>query len=406
MRYKILLLWGLLLAQPVAAATFMVAAGSQQVTPPLGTYLAGYGSDRKSTGQYDDIWVKAAVIADDEQMLALVTIDCIGLTRPDILRIQAELRARLPQAQVVVSSTHTHAGPDVVGIWGPALWRSGRDENYMDHLIDVAVALVSDTAGKLQPAASRVASVDQALAWVENVSEPGLLDPRLAVLQFVTLSGESILTLTNYACHPTVLGPENSWVSADYAAGFYQQMTAALPGEHLFLQGAIGGWVQPLQGDRSHRLALELGRSLGEAALQALNVADENPYAALAYRSREVDVPLDNWGFRLLMWLGVLERETFDGAMRTSVAWFRIGQAQFVTHPGETSPAYSIASRALMDTRHSFVLGLTQDAMGYILKPDYFADEVSYPHADYLTSVSVGEQAGPRIMAALEEIVP
>ena len=51
-------------------------------------------------------------------------------------------------------------------------------------------------------------------------------------------------------------------------------------------------------------------------------------------------------------------------------------------------------------------MGLTQDAMGYILKPEYFAEDVSYPHAEYLTSVSVGVEAGPRVMAALEEIVP
>ena len=389
-----------------ASTTYLVGAESAKVTPPEGTYLAGYGPDRKSTGVLDDVMVKAVVVQTGDAVLALVTIDCIGLTRPDILRIEAAIQEKIPQAAVVVSSTHTHAGPDVVGIWGPALWRSGRDEAYIDALVRQAAATTIKAKAAAQPALSRIVSAEQPFTWVENVSEPDLLDPRLAVLQFVSLAGDSIATLTNYPCHPTVLGPENTNVSADYLRGFYAHMASNLSGEHLFLQGAIGGWVQPLQGDRSHGYALELGRALAQATLANLEDAQNNDYLELDYRTQIVDVPLENWGFRLLIWLGVLERELYDGAMRTSVAWFQIGRAQFVTHPGETSPAYSKASRALMDTTHTFVLGLSQDAMGYILKPEYFTDEVAYPHADYLTSVSVGEQAGPRIMAALEELIP
>jgi hypothetical protein len=43
--------------------------------------------------------------------------------------------------------------------------------------------------------------------------------------------------------------------------------------------------------------------------------------------------------------------------------------------------------------------------MGYILKPEYFSADVPYPHAEYLTSVSVGETAGPKVMQAIEDIV-
>ncbi len=394
-----------LFPQNGVADTFRVAAGSVDITPPLGTYMAGYGSDRKSTSHADVIYIKAALIEAAADLLVVLTIDCIGLTRPDILDIQTAIVERLPRARVVVSSTHTHAGPDVVGIWGPSFWRSGRNEDYIDLLVAQAVALVESTATQLQPARSRVVSRELPLAWVENVSEPELLDRRLAVMQFIAANGDSLLTLVNYACHPTVLGPENTEISSDYVAGLYQKLTASLGGEHLFLQGAIGGWVQPLQGDRSHALAIAHGASLAQAVIDSLADAQDNLYAPLEFREQQVDVPLENWGFRLLMWLGVLDRQTYGGAMRTSVAWFKVGQAEFITHPGETSPAYSLASRELMDNPHSFVLGLSQDAMGYILKPEYFAADASYPHAEYLTSVSVGEQAGPLVMQAVAELV-
>ena len=373
--------------------------------PKRAHFLAGYGADRRATGRLDDLYVKVAIVRTGGEQLVLMTIDCIGLTRPDIQRIRQGVAAALPDTHVVVSSTHTHAGPDVVGIWGPAFWRSGRDEAYIDGLIERAISLSVDLAGRLRPVHSRVASTDWRADWVVNRSEPQLLDARLAVLQFVDEAGSSVLTLTNFACHPTVLDGANTLVSADYPAGFYQTMAEALPGEHMFLQGAIGGWVQPIDGAATHERAVDVGASVAAQAVQLLAGADDNAPAPLQYREATVDVPLDNWGFRLLMWLGVLDRPTFDGYMRTSVAVFDLGGARFATHPGETSPAYSLATRDLLGAPHTFVLGLTQDAMGYILKPDFFDADAAYPHAEYLTSVSVGPEAGPRVMAALRNLL-
>ena len=390
-----------------SADQFRVAAGKVAVNPIIGSYLAGYGKNRKSTGSFDDLFLKVAVIevGSSDDTLILITLDNIGLTRPDVLAIRAELQKLLPNANVVFSSTHTHAGPDVVGIWGSALWRSGRNEAYISSLIAAAAQLVQELIPQLKAATSRVSSKDVVTDWVNNLSEPDLLDQRLSILQFIDENGASLLTLTNFACHPTVLGPDNTLVSADYLAGFYEHMAGSMNGEHMFLQGSIGGWVQPLQGDRSHDLAVEYGKQLSRQAQKVLAQAEENMFASLNFHEKQISIPLENWGFKLLMWLGVLDRETVDGAMVTSVATFQLGQAQFITHPGETSPAYSLQSRALTDLPHSFVLGLTQDAMGYILKPDYFTNTDAYPNADYLTTVSVGEDAGPRVMGAIKELL-
>ena len=93
----------------------MLAAESMDVSPPIGAFMAGYGLDRQSTGKYDNVWIKAVEIADANEQLAIVIIDCIGLTRPDILRIKAIVNEQYPDVHLIVSSTHTHAGPGVVG---------------------------------------------------------------------------------------------------------------------------------------------------------------------------------------------------------------------------------------------------------------------------------------------------
>ena len=89
----------------------------------------------------------------------------------------------------------------------------------------------------------------------------------------------------------------------------------------------------------------------------------------------------------------------------TEMAWFKIGNAQFITHPGETPPSYSMASKELMNTEPKFVLGLGLDAMGYILEPKFFEDP-TVPHAEYLTRMSPGPDAGPKVMTVAEGLIP
>ena len=52
----------------VQAQSFDVAAGAVVVTPVAGSYLAGYGPDRRSTGSLDPVWVK---------VFLLMPIDCL-----------------------------------------------------------------------------------------------------------------------------------------------------------------------------------------------------------------------------------------------------------------------------------------------------------------------------------------
>jgi len=402
------------LAAASSAAGLEVGAAAAPVSPDAGAYLAGYDRDRRAEGTHDDVFAKAVVIRDGGETLAIVVVDCIGLLHPDVERIRrraAELigEGALAPGHIVVTSTHTHSGPDVAGLWGRFFFTSGRDEAYVDRLVETAARQVAAAARSLAPATMRVGSGRARFSWVENVSEPGLLDDHFTVVQFVSLADprRSIATLTNFPCHPTVLGPENHLVSADYVGGFYGAMDSALGGVNVFLQGAIGGWVQPRQDDRSFATAREYGELVAAVSRALLREAEPVPRPEVRFASTTVDIPLDNWGFRLLMLLGVLDRELIDGRIRTEVAWFAIGGVQFATHPGETSPAYSLATRELMgNPRHSMILGLGLDALGYILKPVYFADDAQFPHAGYLTSVSVGPEAAPLVMRALATLVP
>ncbi|MEQ8911639.1 MAG: hypothetical protein RIE03_05055 [Pseudomonadales bacterium] len=391
------------------AGMLWAGAASTTVSPAPGDFIAGDARNRRFTGVHDPLYARALYLSDGATALALVVVDNIGLTNPDIERMRrraADLVGDpgLPPQRVIVSSTHTHSGPDVVGLWGEHELSSGRDPAYVDALVDAVAAQVAAAAAARRPVTARVASGDHDLAWVQNVTEPGLLDRRVTVLQFRAEDGATVATLTNFACHPTVLDAVFDQVSSDYVAGFYQRMEERLGGEHLFLQGAIGGWVQPDKTGRGVALAERYGAAVAETALALMGSARAVAAPAIRFASKRFEIPLENAGFTALLDAGVLERPLRDGHLETEAAWFAVGEVEFVTHPGETSPAHSLASRALLGAEHSMVLGLTLDALGYILKPEYFDAGAAFPSADYLTATSVGPEAAPRLMATLEAL--
>ncbi|MEE4384618.1 MAG: hypothetical protein V2J02_21695, partial [Pseudomonadales bacterium] len=400
----------LVLAGPASAQLFAGAA-SADVTPPLGAFIAGDARNRRFTAVHDPLRARAVALRGEDETVIVLTIDNLGVTHPDLLRIRAAAADDLAAlgfdaAHLVLSSTHTHSGPDVVGLWGPDETTSGRDPAYVDHLIAAAAGAAVEAARSVRPVRLRAASAAVPLPWVLNVTEPGLLDPQLATLVLEDESGTVVATLTNYACHPTVRDAVADDVSADWIAGFYAAMTRALPGEHLFLQGAIGGWVQPDKGDRSHTLAARYGETVAEATLTLLEDAPVIPDAdRVRFRSATLALPLDNPGWAALLDAGLLERPRRNGALETELAWFTLGAVQFATHPGETSPAHAVATRDLMDGSVEFVLGLAQDALGYVLTPHYWMRD-DLPSAEYLRATSLGPRTGTLMMAGMAELVP
>ena len=56
-----------------------VGASSTSINPEIGMYIAGDKPNRRFTGIHDSIFAKVVVLRKEKEILALVTIDCIGL---------------------------------------------------------------------------------------------------------------------------------------------------------------------------------------------------------------------------------------------------------------------------------------------------------------------------------------
>jgi hypothetical protein len=392
------------------SAQWEVGAASAPINPEDGAFIAGHSQNRRFSGVHDNLYVKAVVVSGQEGSIAIITVDCIGLLYPQFLDIRRKTAALLqdPQFdanQIVLSSTHTHAGPDVVGIWGPDLGHSGVDPAYLDRLTDTAAQLIVRAWKDRRTAKADYSVTRHGEGWVENISEPAELDRSVNSVRFMDKSGKPIATMTNFACHPTFVDAVHDKVSSDYVGGFYVRMDSAYGGVNLFLQGPIGGWVQPEHEAKTFEQAFLRGRGLADAVIQANYTAKKLRGSGLSYKRKKFMMPVTNPGFKALAAAGVIKRKMLD-SVETEIAVFRIGKATFATHPGETVPAMGLQTKSMMKNKGPrFVMGLSMDAMGYILKPYFFDRGRNIPHAEYLCGMSVGKDAMPVVMGVLKELL-
>jgi hypothetical protein len=389
--------------------TFMAGA-AQQTIHPIGDslYFAGAEKNRKFIDVEDGLYVKVLVVSQGDTELAILTFDCIGLMYPELEKIRKRVRELIPSFSVenmVISSTHTHTGPDVVGLWGKDHATSGVNPEYMKVLIEKSAQTVVEAWQRRQKAYISWVEGSHGDDWVRNISEPDVIDRSVSVIGFRDSSNNHIATLTNFACHPTILIGVTKGGSSDFVAGYYQYLDSLQGGVNMYLQGAIGGWVQPEDVPRSYQNALKYGRGLGIYTAELLKKSKKSTSDKVEFKSSRVSLAVKNQGFRMLSQAGVIPRP-FADSVTTEIACFSIGDALFATHPGETSPALSLSTKSLMKNKGpKFILGLGMDALGYILKPVYFVPKNSIPHSTYLTSMSVGPDTYPEVEKVLQKLL-
>ena len=93
-------------------------------------------------------WLARSCSPSGKQRIALAAVDLVGLQYPEVKSI----RTKLPHLDyVMVSSTHNHEGPDVIGIWGRHPFHRGVDPAYLDLVVSRVVQAIEQAEKNLQP---------------------------------------------------------------------------------------------------------------------------------------------------------------------------------------------------------------------------------------------------------------
>ncbi len=273
------------------------------ISPPRGLYLTGYGDrTRGNLGIHDDLTATALLLDDGERRVALVACDLLAINEFVVDRVREELRGT---AEVLISCSHTHAGPLTY-----ADWRSGpRRRAYIQRLVTRIVRAVRRAAERLTPVTLHGGRTVSDIAVNRRERQPdgsldigvnpdGPRDREVGVVQLRTARGIPLATIVNFACHGTVLGPENRLVSAGWIGAMRSRIESTFGGLTLFLQGATAD-LNPVRNalgpDAQPWKAVEtLGEQVADAVVDLCQQGlAELPPASLELRRRELWLPLE-----------------------------------------------------------------------------------------------------------------
>jgi hypothetical protein len=265
---------------PAAEPEWRVGLARVKITPDRPVPMAGYAARTKpSEAVADDLSVKVMVLQDrDGHKAAIVTSDLIGFpaTVAEPICERIEKKTGLTRGQVLLNSSHTHAGPQVTlraPKDAPAAGDALRAVDYTRDLQDKVVEAVAAAAGRLEPA--RLSWGTGVVHFVMNRREftpsgiilgtnpRGLADRSVPVLRVESPEGKPLAVLFGAAAHNTTLGADNYRISGDYAGYAQAHVEGKFPGaQAMFVLGCAGDANPYPRG--TFELARKHGEALGE----------------------------------------------------------------------------------------------------------------------------------------------
>ncbi len=322
---------------------------------------------------YDPLYARVLYLENPHsgKKIALVSLDLYMLMFPDVEGIRSLVDPGLGMDFVLLGSSHTHMGPDTLGISGlqglstgeilGVLGRgkapSGINRDWFLRLRQTVAGLVRKAAEAKRPAVLNLARTSFDFG-IHDEREPLILDTDLVILAVDDPEGEPIATVVQWACHPEavllIADPRNqgrdpvlvtdeareAWgktISAGFPGYLCSTISRERGGVTLYFNGSLGGMITNLHDfvwdpeehpqfpattdpervpeeiriPNDFRFAPIQGREAARHALEALRRDGKTyPEACIRVAAEQVLVPFQNPFYRLMGALGIVGYET------------------------------------------------------------------------------------------------
>ena len=427
--------------------------------PETPLYIAGYMNGEEIADVLDLQRANAVWLAtNDTEGMLLIGVDCVGLASDTVDEIRARLSdfcAEVGCASVSVYATHTHAGVDTLGLWGPYA-QDGKNAEFLETVISASVEAAKNAYANRKTGTLYFGQTD-----AENIQydsrDPAVYDDQLYQLRFAPADGESGVRLGWFAAHAESLRGANLYLSRDFPGIMTDLIKEQTGDDMMFIPGAIGGLIMtPVMLDRDayghldeaefHVENLRTTGDLLTRMLLAITPYIEREVAPkLSHAETTFDVPLDNTAFLLMKFLGILRNESGRGTdsatgyyLSSRCAAIRFGDdITAALIPGEIFPElvyydadFPIAAADGTLTEETFpslsrlaaqyncgtllIAGLCNDELGYIVPTDSFLVHPTLPFFErivddtgenhYEETNSAGIRTGQILIAAMEDV--
>lgn len=439
--------------KPKDGDTFTDGNGNSVFDPVC---IAGFGNNRPANGIHDDLWARTMIIDDGKSRIAIVSLDAIGFMNDDVIDVRKRIPADAGITYSIISSTHTHEGPDLVGLWGISPFKCGINRAHMEYVKNQIVNSILAAVKNLRPAHLEISQdMHGADSLAIDTRKPEVFDSGLRIIKAIDEeNGKTLGSLISWGDHPETLWSDNLLLTSDFPhfvregveKGVFngdQLMKPGIGGVAVYVSASVGGLMtthprltikDPFTGQKFKEPTFEKAAAQGkQLSLLVLN-AMEHPVeiidtAGISLVVRTLYMSIENTMFQLGTTLGVLDRGTTGWMkMRSEIAVFKIGPLEFATLPGEVYPEiinggvespegqdFKIqpievpAVRDMMQGKYKFIFGLANDEIGYIVPKSQW-DAVApftYGRKDrpYGEVNSLGPETAPTLHRNLKEML-
>lgn len=432
--------------------TFRAGAAAVEITPTtLPVVVSGGFLERTADTVHDRLFARAVVLDDGAKRLAIVVADNLMMPRDllDRAKSLAERATGIPVDHLLISATHTHSAPSVMGALG-----SRSDVVYERVLPELLARAIEQAAGNLAPARVGWCVVQDAehnycRRWVfredrmindpfgqrtvrahmhpgyespNHIGPSGPADPDLSVLALQFSDGRPLAVLANYAMHYFGSTP----VSADVCGRFGGALAARIGAAQderfvgMLSQGTSGDSMWMDYSRPAAKITLqEYTDSLAQVAAQAYQTVQFHDWVSIDIAETKLTIGRRAPGAERLEWARGIAATIGDRLPRDHAEVYaleqlylhaqpevelklqaiRIGELGITGIPNEVYGLTGLKLKARSPLQPTFNIELANGAEGYIPPPEQHAlgGYTTWP----ARTAGLAVEAEPQIVAAL-----
>ena len=401
---------------------FKAGFARADVTPPLGTELAGYFSKRVSNGVLDPIYLNAVAYGDGKTTNVIIAGDFLSIMEECATPIRKQISETvgIPTGNIIICALHQHTSGRL-GVWP---WTGSiEDEKYLDVLhrkfCDVCRMALDDMKDAVPSVAAR--ETGEQLSFIRRFkmkdgstkTNPGFLCPDIdhpigepdntvRMIRFKRAEGGDI-AFVNFMTHPDCIGGLK--FSADWPGFVRRYVEKDMPGVHCIVtngaQGDVNHWnpdkPEPFDGGQSYRQSGHIGRVIADTVEEMWNDTSDREEGPIFSEVEIVMTPSNRSDADMRDYYEKVVRENAEGIKKYSATV--LGKARrilnldrtplelqipvtvqgfsdivFVGFGGEPFTKYATNMRAAAPESFVITIGLCNGQQGYLPNEDAFEE--------------------------------
>ena len=401
----------------------IVGTAEVDVTPPVGTMLAGYGYERQSEGIILPLKASIIVMNEGEKRCVMISCDFISMPAKEVNNIRRHIQnlTGIAPERVMICCTHNHLGPE---LRETEEWTyTGSDDEYVDRIeLQIAQAVVQAVKNQMPAIICIGKQLEEGLAFNRRfrmksgeeqfgpdkmrptaldidknnndcAGPAGPIDPEFGVVLFKReLTSLPFAMIVNYSLHVDVTSGNK--ISSDFP-GYMADNLKKIYGEDLvtlYLQGACGNinHCAYLQNNPYPGIGEWKSEQIGRAfAGRAMNIAEKalpSKTSIIEVATEILDVPrypkndiivqkmykeisnkkTEELTFFETSFMDLYEKFSDKEIDKREITTMRIGDAVFCSAPGELFVEWGLEIKKWSPFKYTFIAEVCNDSVGYI----------------------------------------